>query len=378
MSWLKSFWNQVKEGFHTGTERIGTFLQSLATSASARYLGTSLTDADREANAFTANEAQKTRDWETEMSNTAYQRQVVDMLQAGVNPALMYGGSGAGGASTPSGVSASSVSPQHSDMLPALFQFLLGKKKLGQDYELQDRELGIRKYEAETRRLEVQSNIKRNNAYIANLAEVTRGLGISNDIAEGTKEIKILQAKSDLDLTDAQINQVNQGIEESSWRCNLLISQASETEARAALEWTESRLKELDINDKTIYLLYADKLYQAKSKEAYYDAEDAALKYAYDKKLFSSHAADLALKVLAGQASVAYSENFKATLVRNLVDFKTMPKNYKDKGWKQSDWDKMRKNLLDPVYLTGYSSSFGLSGASSSVNVQQNQNAISN
>lgn len=49
-------------------------------------------------------EAQKTRDWQTEMSNTSYQRAVKDMTAAGINPALAYQ---QGGASTPSGATAS-------------------------------------------------------------------------------------------------------------------------------------------------------------------------------------------------------------------------------------------------------------------------------
>lgn len=54
---------------------------------------------------FNSNEAKAQREWEEYMSNTSYQRAVKDLESAGLNPILAYNN---GGASTPSGSSASS------------------------------------------------------------------------------------------------------------------------------------------------------------------------------------------------------------------------------------------------------------------------------
>nr|QJB19159.1 MAG: DNA pilot protein [Microvirus sp.] len=53
-------------------------------------------------------EAQKQRDWEAQMSNSAYQRATDDMRKAGINPMLAYM---KGGASTPGGAAASAGTP---------------------------------------------------------------------------------------------------------------------------------------------------------------------------------------------------------------------------------------------------------------------------
>lgn len=74
---------------------------------------TGLGKSEKQQNAFNANEADKAREfssqeasinrqWQEEMSNTSYQREVQDMKSAGLNPQLMYGNV-SNGASTPTG-----------------------------------------------------------------------------------------------------------------------------------------------------------------------------------------------------------------------------------------------------------------------------------
>ncbi len=55
--------------------------------------------------AFNAGEAQKNRDWQERLSSTAHQREVADLIAAGLNPVLSV--TGGAGAATPSGATAS-------------------------------------------------------------------------------------------------------------------------------------------------------------------------------------------------------------------------------------------------------------------------------
>lgn len=58
--------------------------------------------------AFNASEAQKTRDWQERLANSAHQREIMDLMEAGLNPVLSIIGNN--GSTTPSGATANAGS----------------------------------------------------------------------------------------------------------------------------------------------------------------------------------------------------------------------------------------------------------------------------
>lgn len=96
-----SGWNGDEMPFTSVTDFLGRFWNNLSgTTANNRY---NALEAEK-ARVFNSAEAQKQRDFEEYMSNTAYQRAIKDMQAAGINPAATGGMSPA---STPTGNSAS-------------------------------------------------------------------------------------------------------------------------------------------------------------------------------------------------------------------------------------------------------------------------------
>lgn len=88
----------------------GGLLGSLFSSSTSGSNNAANIQMQRETNQMQIQEAQKNRDFQEQMSNTAYRRASTDMTAAGLNPAAMFGSGSA--ASSPGGAQATVTAPQ--------------------------------------------------------------------------------------------------------------------------------------------------------------------------------------------------------------------------------------------------------------------------
>ncbi len=141
-------------------------------------------------------------------NKTNYGAQMGHMKEAGLNPGLMYGQSGAGGATTGSqggGSAASGSAAAPMDIGNAVQAGLMMAQ--------------TRKLDAETKNLEEGAGLK--GSQKSNIDEDTRGKNISNEIAEMTKDDLIGQVRIELDKGKADLvakeieNRINNATEES-------------------------------------------------------------------------------------------------------------------------------------------------------------------
>ncbi|WNK14681.1 MAG: DNA pilot protein [Microvirus sp.] len=100
-----------------GISAIGSLAGGAMSSAGASANNAANNQAAWQMAQFNAQQADKNRDWQERMSNSAYQRAMADMKQAGLNPILAYQ---QGGAGTPGGAQASGTAAHFENAMEGL------------------------------------------------------------------------------------------------------------------------------------------------------------------------------------------------------------------------------------------------------------------
>ena len=155
----------VGSAWKKGWSDVSSWFTNLWQSVEKRFLGTGLTGAENEANVFThnerleaqdfnADEAQKSRDFTEYMTRNKYAMETESMQQAGLNPAMMYGGGNLvstaanGSAGTSSG--GSSVSPDGLNPLDFILSLIRSSKQLHPNHDAVEQQHEFQQYSPST------------------------------------------------------------------------------------------------------------------------------------------------------------------------------------------------------------------------------------
>lgn len=144
----------------------------------------------RETNKFNAREAQTNRDFQERLSGTAYQRSMEDMRKAGLNPMLAYS---QGGASTPSGSTASGTSAHMDSVIAPALATALEIRRVKKELDGLQSQTDLNSAIADTNR--AQTELNKTNAKVA-----------AKNEAVLDAQLPAIKAQSKFDAKQAEIN----------------------------------------------------------------------------------------------------------------------------------------------------------------------------
>lgn len=271
MSILKGLLKGV-QGF-LGNGFLGDVLSSVAgaaVNAHAYKKNRDYADEVRQAqNQFNAEQAQVAREYNQQMDNTKYQRQVADMQAAGVNPALAMQGGVSTQATSNAVAQGSSVASPSLD-LSSVIQLALQSKQLSIQKKLADAEVRSKNADADLKEKDAGIRDEYNRILLA-------GMNKSNE------------------LSSAQIAQVRANIGKMSEEVELLRKQADTEVERRLLTAAETTLRkavtdktEQEIKNLVTLLPFEQALKSAQTVQSKASAAAQFMRAAYDQKVIDS------------------------------------------------------------------------------------------
>lgn len=179
-------------------------------------------------NASLVDEAQKNRDFQEKMSNTAYTRAVADMKNAGLNPGMMYGNSGMQ-ASTPAGSMASGMQPIFKGMeAQNVLNAMLTKKQIQS----------------------IDAEIDKTNAETGNILADTEKINLLNSWYPALSQAQLDSIASTIGL-NTSVEELNKAHKitadlENEWIPRLRSAQALNLDSSTALNQVEKYIKDFE------------------------------------------------------------------------------------------------------------------------------------
>lgn len=221
-----------------------------------------MSGAEREAAEFNANEAQKARDWNLQVDNTKYQRQVTDMQNAGINPALaMNGGVSTQATSNATGSASTSPTPMMS-----VVDFATTMANL--------------------KNLEAQKNLTDAQSRLANANALS--VEIANKYKDRLELAIAVGQENAANLTKAQIDKTNAEIAKAKEEMKLVIAQAKTEEERQNALKAQALLDKANAEQIEALKPLLIEMYKAQTDEAKARAAESFARAAYQNKLIDS------------------------------------------------------------------------------------------
>lgn len=185
--------------------------------------GSGLTNAEVQQNAWNSQEAAVNRDWQEQMDATKFQRQTQDMAAAGLNPAMLYGGTSSPSALSGSAASGGDAGSPSAGMMDSILNVIFASQRL-------------KNLKAEERNIESQSN--KNDAD----AELARS---NKELADSSTNLNRLIADYYPRLSESTIGKIQAQIEDIYSGIDLRGHQVLNFDADTALKESQNIVESL-------------------------------------------------------------------------------------------------------------------------------------
>lgn len=238
-------------------------------------------------NKFNSDQAQIARNWNQQMDNTKYQRQVVDMKAAGVNPALAMNG----GVTTQatSNVAAQGATPAYMN--------------LGAIAQMAQSISAARLNDAQAENIKADTEKKRADA---NKSEAeTIGINIDNAFKEEFNQLEIEGKKLVNSRTEEEIKQIGENINKLKAETDLAIKQAKTEEEKVRLMITQEALNKANADQIVALTPFLQNYYAATTEDAKASAALKTVQAAYQQGLIDNGMIEATVKKMYADANEA-------------------------------------------------------------------------